>query len=249
MNLDTNAVHPPRACRCLRHRLHHVRGRRGPQTSGTRDPLASFILAPLVQWLVRRGLPRSSSVALVLILVFTVLGGVTYVVGDQFASLADQLPTYQANIKKKLVALRPQNDSALEKARQAVSSIERSLRPAEADYATPVRVVSENATVVQLQSVLGPFHLTLAFGGVVLLLLVFVLIESNDISDRIVQMVGWGKNRCHHKNHDPDRSCSEPLSGNTVLFNLAFGVVIGLGLWAIGLPSPALWGLLAASSF
>ena len=30
------------------------------------------------------------------------------------------------------------------------------------------------------------------------------------------------------------------------LFNLAFGVVIGLGLWVIGLPSPALWGLLAA---
>ena len=109
--------------------------------------LLSFILAPLVQWAVRRGLPRSSSVALVLILVFTVVGGVTYVVGDQFASLADQLPTYQANIQKKLVALRPQNDSALDKARRAVSSIERSLRPAEADYATPVRVVSENATV------------------------------------------------------------------------------------------------------
>jgi len=112
--------------------------------------LLSFILAPLVQWVVRRGLPRSSSVALVLILVFTVVGGVTYVVGGQFASLADQLPTYQANIQKKLMTLRPQDDSALDKARRVVSSIERSLRPAEADYATPVRVVSENATVAQL---------------------------------------------------------------------------------------------------
>ena len=59
--------------------------------------LLSFILAPLVQWVVRRGLPRSSSVALVLILVFTVVGGVTYVVGGQFASLADQLPRNGGN--------------------------------------------------------------------------------------------------------------------------------------------------------
>ena len=208
--------------------------------------LLSFILAPLVQWVVRRGLPRSSSVALVLILVFTVVGGVTYVVGGQFASLADQLPTYQANIQKKLVALRPQNDSALDKARQAISSIERSLRPADADYATPVRIVSENAKVAQLQSLFGPFHVTLAFGGVVLLLLVFVLIESNDISDRIVQMVGWGKIGVTTKTMTQIGHVLSRYLATLALFNLAFGVVIGLGLWAIGLPSPALWGLLAA---
>ena len=208
--------------------------------------LLSFILAPLVQWVVRRGLPRSSSVALVLILVFTVVGGVTYVVGGQFASLADQLPTYQANIQKKLVALRPQNDSALDKARQAISSIERSLRPADADYATPVRIVSENAKVAQLQSLFGPFHVTLAFGGVVLLLLIFVLIESNDISDRIVQMVGWGKIGVTTKTMTQIGHVLSRYLATLALFNLAFGVVIGLGLWAIGLPSPALWGLLAA---
>ena len=126
-----------------------------------------------MQWVVRRGLPRSSSVALVLILVFTVVGGVTYVVGGQFASLADQLPTYQANIQKKLVALRPPNDSALDKARQAISSIERSLRPADADYATPVRIVSENAKVAQLQSLFGPFHVTLDVSDKSFLSLVF----------------------------------------------------------------------------
>ena len=208
--------------------------------------LLSFILAPLVQWVVRRGLPRSSSVALVLILVFTVVGGVTYVVGGQFASLADQLPTYQANIQKKLVALRPQNDSALDKARQAISSIERSLRPADADYATPVRIVSENAKVAQLQSLFGPFHVTLAFGGVVLLLLIFVLIESNDISDRIVQLVGWGKIGVTTKTMTQIGHVLSRYLATLALFNLAFGVVIGLGLWAIGLPSPALWGLLAA---
>ena len=156
------------------------------------------------------------------------------------------MPTYQANIQKKLVALRPQNDSALAKARQAISSIERSLRPADADYATPVRVVSENAKVAQLQSLFGPFHVTLAFGGVVLLLLIFVLIESNYISDRIVQMVGWGKIGVTTKTMTQIGHVLSRYLATLALFNLAFGVVIGLGLWAIGLPSPALWALLAA---
>ena len=208
--------------------------------------LLSFILAPIVQWFVRRGLPRSGSVALVLILVFSVVGGVTYVVGDQFASLTDQLPAYQANMQKKFVDLRPQSDSAIEKARQAVLSMESSLRPAEADYATPVRVVSENATVAQLQSFFGPFHVTIAFGGIVLLLLVFLLIESNDISDRIVQMVGWGKIGVTTKTMTQIGHVLSRYLAILAFFNLAFGVVIGLGLWAMGLPSPALWGLLAA---
>ena len=208
--------------------------------------LLSFILTPLVQWIVRRGLPRASSVALVLLLVFSVLGGVIYVVGDQFASLADQLPTYQANIHKKLVTLTPQDGSPLDKARRAVASIEGSFRTAEDDHATPVRVVSENATVAQLQSLLGPFHVTLAFGGVVLLLLVFLLIESNDISDRIVQMVGWSKIGVTTKTMSRIGHVESRYLATLALFNLAFGVVIGLGLWAIGLPSPALWGLLAA---
>jgi predicted PurR-regulated permease PerM len=208
--------------------------------------LLAFILAPLVQWAVRQGLPRGVSVALVLILVFTVVGAVGYVVGGQFASLAEQLPTYQANIQKKLATLRPPSDSALHKVRLAVSSFEKSLRPAEADHATPVRVVPENATVAQLQSLFGPFHVALAFGGVVLLLLIFLLIESNDISDRIVQMVGWGKIGVTTKTLTQIGHVLSRYLTTLALFNAAFGVAIGLGLWAIGLPSPALWGLLAA---
>ena len=208
--------------------------------------LLCFILTPSVQWFVRRGLPRSGSVALVLILVFSAVGGVGYVVGDQFTSLADQLPAYQANIQKKFATLKPHNDSSIEKARRAIASLEQSLRPAEVDHASPVRVVSENATVAQLQTLLGPFHVTLAFGGVVLLLLVFLLIESNDISDRIVQTVGWGKIGVTTKTMSQIGHVLSRYLVTLALFNLGFGVVIGLGLWAIGLPSPALWGLLAA---
>ncbi len=78
------------------------------------------------------------------------------------------------------------------------------------------------------------------------LLLVFLLIESNDISDRIVQTVGWGKIGVTTKTMSQIGHVLSRYLVTLALFNLGFGVVIGLGLWAIGLPSPALWGLLAA---
>ena len=193
------------------------------------------------------GLPRPISVAVVLALIFAIVGSTGYVVGDQFASLAEKVPTYQANMQKKIAAFRPQSNSAFEKLGRAVSSLEQSVRPSEeADYVTPVRVVSDNAKIAQLQSLMGPFHLTLAFGGVVLLLLVFLLIESNDISDRIVQMVGWGKIGVTTKTMTQIGRVLSRYLATFAMFNTSFGVVIGLGLWAIGLPSPALWGLLAA---
>jgi predicted PurR-regulated permease PerM len=207
--------------------------------------LLAFILTPLVEWFENRGLPRAASVILVLVLVVAALGGLGYVVGGQFASLADQLPTYHANVQEKLATLKPVDNSALEKITRVLSNLEKSLRPAEADYATPVRVVSDNATIAQLQSWLGPFHVTLAFGGVVLLLLVFLLFESNDISDRILQMVGWGNIGITTKTMTQIGHGLSRYLATLALFNAAFGVAIGLGLWAIGVPYPVLWGLLA----
>src|SRR5205807_2090192 len=84
--------------------------------------LLAFILTPLVQWFENRRLPRAPSVVLVLVLVVVALGGLGYVVGGQFASLADQLPAYQANVQKKLATLKPADNSALEKTTRAISN-------------------------------------------------------------------------------------------------------------------------------
>src|SRR5262245_14857321 len=207
--------------------------------------LLAFVLAPLVQRVGRLGVPRAVSVALVLLLIFAVVGGVGYVVAGQFASLADQVPKYQENIQKKLATMRPGGNSPLDKLAQAVKNFEHSLRPPEIDSATPVRVVSENATIAQLHSLLGPFHVALAFGGIVLLLLVFLLIESDDISDRIVQMVGWGKIGITTKTMTQVGHRLSRYLATLAIFNAAFGLIIGLGLWVIGVPYAALWGLLA----
>ena len=61
--------------------------------------LLSFALGPPVTWLYRRGLPRVPAVLAVMLLVTLLLGGFTALVASQLTHLAQQLPTYEANLR------------------------------------------------------------------------------------------------------------------------------------------------------
>ena len=66
----------------------------------------TFLLAPLVTALQRRGLRRLPSVLLVVMLAAAVLGGVVWLVTAQVTSLAGEVPKYTENIKDKVKSLR-----------------------------------------------------------------------------------------------------------------------------------------------
>ena len=95
--------------------------------------LLSFALAPLIEWLRRRGLPRIAAVLLAVALAFTVLGGIGVVVGSQFVQLADNLPTYQQTITHKIRALRSSTsgNGLVEKITQTLEGVSQELAAAE----------------------------------------------------------------------------------------------------------------------
>jgi predicted PurR-regulated permease PerM len=207
--------------------------------------LLAFLLFPLLHWFEDRGLPRAMSIALVLAVLFAVIGGLGYVVGNQLASLGDHLPTYEANVRDKLEGMKLERGSSLDKAAQTVMRLEKSMHAPGSEFAAPVRIVSDAAVFTWLEHVLGPFEIVLTYGGVVLLLLTFILLEYEDISDRIVQLVGWGKIGVTTKTLNLIGHRLSRYLAALSLVNAGFGVTVMLGLWAIGLPYPALWGFLA----
>jgi predicted PurR-regulated permease PerM len=207
--------------------------------------LLAFLLNPLAQWIERRGLPRTASLALVLGALFALIVAAVYVLAAQLASLADHLPAYQANVQAKLDGMQLKQGSALEKAVESLASVDDSLHSAGDRRALPVRIVSYPAIVTHLQSLLGPFEVILASTGVVLLLLIFILLEREDISDRIVQLVGWGKIGLTTKTLNQIGNRLSRYVMALALVNAGFGLAVMIGLWAIGLPYPALWGSLA----
>src|SRR5262249_31158681 len=67
--------------------------------------LIPFVLAPPVSWLQRR-IGRVAAVLSIVILVFSSLGLAGYGVYRQMVTMGSELPTYRANIRAKLTALR-----------------------------------------------------------------------------------------------------------------------------------------------
>lgn len=68
--------------------------------------LITFLLTPLVAGLENLGLRRVPSVIVVVLLVFSLLGAVAWVVALQFTSVANELPRYQSNIRQKIADIR-----------------------------------------------------------------------------------------------------------------------------------------------
>lgn len=68
--------------------------------------LVSFLLHPAVKKLHRWGIPRIASVLLVVVAAALTVGSVGYVVSSQLKSFADELPTHEANIEQKLLAVK-----------------------------------------------------------------------------------------------------------------------------------------------
>lgn len=212
--------------------------------------LVSFLLAPVVSRLERLGLPRVLSVAAVLIVLVAGIVGTSYVVGHQFATLAKEIPAYQQNINTKLAGLKPGESSSLDRVFSAVTELEESIASEEErrdrDRAQPVRIVGGEDLWGRIHTYLGPFESVVALVGIVLLLVVFLLFEREDMGNRIIQLVGWGQIGVTTKTlAQIGRGLSSYLTA-LALVNAGFGTAIGLGAWAIGLPSPALWGFLAA---
>ena len=231
--------------------------------------ILSFVLAPPVRVLRRLGLPNSPSVILVVVLTFAVIFGIGALIAQQVASLALELPRYQLTLTDKVKALKlaaADSGGALERASETLSDLQKELeKPNEATQAAPVTVepvggrrlnpssgpipveVHEpNPTPLdQLQSILTVALAPLATAGLTILFVLFLLLQREDVRDRAIRLLG---------SHDLERSTAAMDDAGDRLshyflamtaINAAYGLIIGTALWALGIPSPALWGVLA----
>jgi predicted PurR-regulated permease PerM len=78
--------------------------------------------------------------------------------------------------------------------------------------------------------------------GLTLFLLLFLLASGDLFREKLVKILPTlsDKKRAVHISRDIERDVSRYLLTITGI-NIATGVMVGLGLWAIGMPSPLLW--------
>jgi predicted PurR-regulated permease PerM len=209
----------------------------------------AFILGPATSWL-RRFVPRTLAVSAIVLLAVAFFGSLTMFVMSQLADVAGSLPTYQTNLQHKIKDLQglTEDGGALSRFTAMIASLASNFtvheggKAATAPIPTIVQSGSSVATVAAFA--LSLLHPLLAV-GIVLILVVFILLDRDHISDQVVRLVGGS-------NVHATSEALEDAAGRVarvlmlqVLTNFGFAITVGVGLFALGTPNPIVWGLLA----
>ena len=233
--------------------------------------LLSFVIGPLVALLRKLRLGRIPSVGVAVLLLLTVVAGLGGLIGMQVADLSTGLPRYQRTIAQKAENLKagPLGDLA-----GYLRSINHTIQQAGAPDHKPeekpaekppsgkpapppsvqnpdkpvlVEVRDRDPSPVELaEKVLSPILSPLATLGIVFVVLIFILVQREDLRDRMIRLVGSSDlHRTTVAMDDAARRLSRFFLVQLAL-NAGFGLVIGIGLWLIGVPNPILWGIFTA---
>jgi predicted PurR-regulated permease PerM len=109
----------------------------------------------------------------------------------------------------------------------------------------PVEIKQPDPGALQtLVALITPLLHPLATTGIVVIFVIFILMQMQDLRNRLVRLAGsQDLQRTTAAIDDAGQRLSR-LFLTQLALNAGFGLVIGVGLWLIGVPSAPLWGML-----
>jgi predicted PurR-regulated permease PerM len=204
--------------------------------------LLTFLLSPLVTRLDRIHIPRVAGVLIVMTLVTAGAGGLGYVVTGQLNDFAAELPEHRANIRAKLSELTAlMRGGAIENVQDTIEEISEVV--GDPEEPTPVAVEREPLGGSQ---VLGPLFGAVGTLGLTVLLAIFMLVNREDLRNRLVSVAGRASLAVTTKAFADAGARIGRFLLMQFIINATMGIAVGIGLWLIGVPYAALFGLAAA---
>jgi predicted PurR-regulated permease PerM len=220
--------------------------------------LLTFTLAPIVSFLRKRHVPKIAAVLTAVASAFLVIAAFGFVVASQVATLADNIPTYQRNIVEKVHALSQagSGNGVLEHVSKIVERIGTEMQDSAEESQTnptapssrrdpmPVEIVTRSNPVQTLGNFIIPLISPFATAGLVSVLVIFMLLEREELRDRFIRLVGLGDlHRTTAALQDAGKRVGKYLLMQLVV-NALYALPISIGLWLLGIPNAILWGLL-----
>jgi predicted PurR-regulated permease PerM len=223
--------------------------------------LFSFVLAPFASRLQSLRVPRTLSVLIAVFVGFSVIFSLGGLMVSQANRLAEELPGYQQTLRDKIQGLRgvaAGGSGTLERASKVLRELDNELqnpagrpeadglRRQPLDKPIPVEIRQPDpGTLTTLVAIIQPLIQPLTTTGIVIIFVVFILLQRQDLRNRFIRLAG---------SHDMQRTTAalddagqrlSRLFVNQIILNASFGLLIGIGLQLIGVPSAPLWGLVA----
>ncbi len=221
--------------------------------------LIAFALSPLLRLLRKLKLGRVPSVLVSVLFAVVVMVALGTFIGSQAARVAAQLPHYQTNLAKKIQSVRgtATSNSVVRSAMAVLNNLGNEVAgppsPPQtetgqktAPQPVPVRIERPRSTPLDIiESVAGPILEPLVSMAIVIVFVGFILLQKEDLRDRFIRLAGYQDlQRTTLALDEAADRLGHYLFTQTAI-NATFGIIIGTGLWLIGIPNPGLWGLLA----
>lgn len=225
--------------------------------------MLSFILSPVVNVLQRLRIMRVPAVLIAIAAALGLIGALGTLIGTQAAALGDNAPQYARAIESKFQALQgsatqrieavtkalgggrkprpPVNPNPQSEPTGAVGSADVASRPPVVVEVAPAKSTPLSIARTIIEPIIGPLETTF----IVLMVAIFVLLQKEDLRDRFIRVFGsTDLHRTTMALDDAGQRLSRYFLAQLAV-NTAFGIIVGVGLWLFGVPSPAMWGVLA----
>ena len=227
----------------------------------------TFLLTPVVALLQRLRIGRAVSVLATLLVSIALACGIVWIIAGQLVDVANQLPQYRYNIRAKIEAFHIPVTGQLGQASASVKEIVEELSspvgttpasPPRSQNSKQAKTTPSTASPVPVRMVEPPTNGWTSFrdlgtpilapvgrAGIVVIFSVFMLLKREDLRNRLLRLVGLSQLNVVTQALDDAASRVSRYILMQFLVNAGFGVLFGFGLYLIGVPNPALWGVLA----
>ena len=203
---------------------------------------AAFILAltlsPIVRFMSKRGIPSALTAFALTLLVAAACIFIIYAIAIPVADWIDRAPQIGNQLKEKLSVLKAPFRSIMDAQEEVIA-------------ATTTDNATQQSVVVQGPGLLGVAASSFFEGAttfvVSLVLMTFLLASGDLFYSKLVQAFDTmsDKKNALRMAHDIERVISRYLFTIT-LINISLGMVIGFGLYILDMPTPYIWGAIAA---
>ena len=201
--------------------------------------MLALMLTPIVRFLRKHGVPEALSATLLVVLSVIGIGGTGYFMSGPVMDLVNDAPAIGRELTERLSELRHPFERMMQVSRQVEEVAETTQEPGVQKV-----VVAQPGIVSQAAGNLLSAATTIA---ITFVLSLFLLASGTMFYEKIIQSFARmsEKKRALRVVYDVEREISRYLL-TVALINGGLGLAVGLGLWAIGMPNPFVWGVAAA---
>jgi predicted PurR-regulated permease PerM len=212
--------------------------------------LLTFLLSPIVAQL-EKWIGRICSILLVVASVFSILGLMGYIFARQLVSFGSNFNSYSETVQKKLQSLQFPEGKIFNRISNLFEKLkEEFFGDTHFDSAKEAAIDSKFLDLTtsftgMLESFFGSFFNLLWMTVIIILLVIFMLLNKEDIRGRIIKLLG--KNKISSATSAINEASERVFTYlfRLLIVNVGFGICVTIGLHLIGIPNAILWGCFA----